>query len=120
MKKRVFSFSLLIGLLFLLGSNRETDAQTGLRLPPLPCVTYNQAPSIFVGQVLSLRADDSKEDDRLLVEILVRESFKGAVEGSKVVISETAPRADYMGLAAGKLFLVYAYNPDSANLVPTV
>ena len=112
MNREAFIISVLISLLFLSCGDYKAAAQSGPHLPPLPCVIYNQAPTIFVGQVLSLKADNTKEADSMLVEMLVREAFAGSSQGTRVILSESAYSADYRGFAVGKSFLVYASKAD--------
>jgi len=92
-------------------------AQSEYYPPPLPCSILREAPNVYVGQVLSMKVDDSKKEDQefLQVEFLVRESFVGEPKDGKVVLRNSSYFADSIDIAVGRSFLVYAYYKQTGD-----
>lgn len=119
LQERAMKYKVSIGICWLCLAlltgcgSRALGQSNNYRPPPLPCVLFNRSPNIFIGKVIGMKADDSvkEEQDFLLIEFLVRESFVGSIYSGPAVLRVSAYSADYLGIAAGKLFLVYAGNP---------
>ena len=104
---------MLAGWFLSLGAVGVVRAQSADWWTRLPCEYIPQSDAIFVGEVTAVTPDEKKNDvDWVTVEFVVREAIAGAVKDSKMVSRSSAYSADYIGVAAGKWFLVYLSKED--------
>ena len=102
--------------IFMAGAYVSTFAQPDNHNPsPMPCVLLGDSPNVYVGQVLGMRVDESKKenDEFVLIEFLIRESFVGTPKDGRVVLGASSYFADGIGIAVGRSYLIYAYNKQT-------
>jgi len=117
-KMRKFCLQIFLVAVFLLGVGYGSVSAQQEDWRPQPCEALARADSIFTGVVVGLPVERNiKEDEFVLIEFRVGESFLGAKSGDKVAIRATAGFADYLGIAIGRSFLVYTAAANDSLLM---